>query len=291
MKRILTIYSLISAIVILHGCSFGDDMVKTHANIGFNPVIGHDTRADESVPFPKDRNFNVWALDCSNGNIVINKENIDYGTDGWISATKWPETELEFTAYWPVNLNPEYNKEKGIIIKDFSDEDTDLLVAREKAVYGSDTLIPLHFQHILSRLEFRVRCTLEEHIEFKLTKIELKGYSKKGSYNLNGNGFWETDDANNSKVIYDSEQGASFNISREAQYIGDDFLTIPQICKGTVTVHFMIKIGDGEWIYDSLTTKPLDTEWESGKLYTYTLIITDAKLTFTTGISNWNNRE
>ena len=291
MKRILTIYSLICATLVLHGCSFGDDMVKTQANIGFNPVIGHDTRVDESVPFPKDRTFNVWAMDCSNGNIVINKENIDYGAEGWISAIKWPETELDFTAYWPTTLSPEYNKEKGIIIRDFSDDKTDLLVAREKAAYGSDTLVPLHFQHILSRLEFRIRCIFEEHIEFKLTKVELEGYSNNGTYNQRGNGYWETGSANHSKVIYDSENGESFNISRELQYIGDDFYTIPQICKGTVTVHFMVRIGNGEWIPDSLTSQPLNTEWESGKLYTYTLNITETKLTFTTGISNLNNRE
>ena len=276
---------------LLQGCYFGHDITKIYMNIGFIPVIGHDTRAEESVPFPQNRTFNVWALNSSSGSVVLNNENIRYTSEGWVSAYKWPEAELDFTAYWPTDLNPEYNREKGIIIRDFSSDDVDLLVARERCMYESDTLVPLHFQHILSRVEFRIRHSLEDHMVLKLTKIELSGYSNTGTYNQHGNGFWEIASANNSKVIYQAGEGASFNISKDPHYIGNDFFTIPQICKGTATVHFMVKVGNGEWIPDSVTTQPLNTEWESGKLYTYTLNITDKQLIFTTGISNWNNRE
>ena len=291
MRKTITVGKIILMTFLLYGCSFGDDITKIYMNIGFIPVIGHDTRAEESVPFPQNRTFNVWAMDCSDGSILINKENIGHSAEGWLSASKWPDAELDFTAYWPTDINPEYNREKGIIIRDFSDEDTDLLIAREKAEYGSDTLVPLHFEHILSRLEFRIRQSLEDHIELKLTKIELAGYSNTGSYNLHGNGFWETGSANHRKVIYEAGEGASFNLNREPQYIGDDFFTIPQVFKGTATVHFLVKTGNGEWIPDSMTSEPLNTEWENGKQYTYTLNITDTKLTFTTGISNWNNRD
>lgn len=291
MRKLILSGKIFLMAILLYGCSFGDDITKIYMNIGFIPVIGHDTRAEESVPFPQDRSFNVWALDCSSGSVLINKENIGYSAEGWISAIKWPEGELDFTACWPTGLIPEYNKEKGIIIRDFSNDDIDLLVAREKAGYGSDTLVPLHFQHILSRVEFRIRQSLEDHIEMKLIKLELKDYSKSGTYNLHGNGFWETGPANQSKVIYDAQQSTSLNISKDPQYIGDDFFTIPQVFKGTATVHFLVKIGNGNWIPDSITSTPLNTEWESGKQYTYTLNITDTKLTFTTGISNWNNRD
>ena len=124
-----------------------------------------------------------------------------------------------------------------------------------------------------------------------LTGIELNGYSITGTYNEKGTGYWEVGAADHSKTIYDSNNGASFKLTRDAQYIGEDFYTIPQICKGTATVYFNVRVNGGEWIPDSATTKTLDTEWESGKQYTYTLNITDKQLTFTTGISNWNNRD
>jgi hypothetical protein len=291
MRRIQTIGKMMVAAVMLLGCSFGEDVTKIPMNIGFKPVIGHDTRAEESVPFPADRTFNVWALNTTDGSIYLNKENIAHKAEGWLSVRKWPEAELDFTAYWPINLNPEYNKEKGLIFKDFSADDVDLLVAREKTRNESDTLVTLHFEHILSRVEFRIKHSLEENMELILTGIELNGYSQTGSYNEKGTGYWEVGAANYCKTVYDGNNGASFRITRDAQYIGNDFYTIPQICKGTATVYFNVRVNEGEWIPDSVTTKPLDTEWESGKQYTYTLNITDKQLTFTTGISNWNNRE
>ena len=103
------------AAMMLLGCSFGEDVTKIPMNIGFKPVIGHDTRAEESVPFPEDRTFYVWALNTTDGSIYLNKENIAHKSEGWLSVRKWPEAELDFTAYWPIELNPEYNKEKGFI--------------------------------------------------------------------------------------------------------------------------------------------------------------------------------
>ena len=292
MRRILTIGMMMVAAMMLLGCSFGEDVTKIPMNIGFKPVIGRDVRAAvESVPFPGDRTFNVWALNTTDGSIYLNKENIAHKSEGWLSVRKWPEAELDFTAYWPVELNPEYNKEKGLIFRDFSSDEIDLLVAREKAVYESDTLVTLHFEHILSRVEFRIKQSLEENMDVILTGIELNGYSQTGSYNEKGTGYWEVGAADHSKTIYDGNNGASFKLTRDAQYIGEDFYTIPQICKGTATVYFNVRVNGGEWIPDSATTKTLDTEWESGKQYTYTLNITDKQLTFTTGISNWNNRE
>ena len=279
------------AAMMLLGCSFGEDVTKIPMNIGFKPVIGHDTRAEESVPFQEDRTFYVWALNTTDGSIYLNKENIAHKSEGWLSVRKWPEAELDFTAYWPLSINPEYNKEKGLIIKDFSQDNLDLLVARERTANESDSLVVLHFEHILSRVEFRIKHSLEENIELVLTGIELNGYSKTGSYNEKGTGYWEVGAADHSKTIYDGQTGASFKLTRDAQYIGEDFYTIPQICKGTATVYFNVRVNGGEWIPDSATTKTLDTEWESGKQYTYTLNITDKQLTFTTGISNWNNRE
>ena len=291
MRQILTIGSMMVAAMMLLGCSFGEDVTKIPMNIGFKPVIGHDTRAEESVPFQEDRTFYVWALNTTDGSIYLNKENIAHKSEGWLSVRKWPEAELDFTAYWPLSINPEYNKEKGLIIKDFSQDNLDLLVARERTANESDSLVVLHFEHILSRVEFRIKHSLEENIELVLTGIELNGYSKTGSYNEKGTGYWEVGAADHSKTIYDGQTGASFKLTRDAQYIGEDFYTIPQICKGTATVYFNVRVNGGEWIPDSATTKTLDTEWESGKQYTYTLNITDKQLTFTTGISNWNNRE
>ena len=72
---------------------------------------------------------------------------------------------------------------------------------------------------------------------------------------------------------------------------GYDFYTIPQLCQADIVVSFKVKVGTGGWIPDTMTVGALKTDWQSGKQYTYTLTLTDTRLTYTTGISNWNNRE
>ena len=52
-----------------------------------------------------------------------------------------------------------------------------------------------------------------------------------------------------------------------------------------------MRVGNGGWVPDQLSVGNLRTDWQSGKQYTYTLNLTDTRLVYTTGISNWNNRE
>ena len=54
-------------------------------------------------------------------------------------------------------------------------------------------------------------------------------------------------------------------------YIGEEFYTIPQLCRA--------RIPQVEEI------KELDTNWEPNTHYTFTLNLTETKLTHTTGIS------
>lgn len=281
----------ICAICLLQGCSLSDGMVKIEANIGFNPVIGHTTRADESVPFPVDRSFKVCALNTADGSLVLNNEEIRHGADGWLSGRVWPEAELDFVAYWPLDAGVEYSNGHSLTINGFEYDDVDLLVAFERAEYNSDSLVVLHFEHVLSKVEFRIKHSLHENIEIELERIVLDGYGNKGNYSgKSGYHNWRLVSHGDSKVIYDSQLGASFNLTKEARYIGSSFYTIPQGCEDAdITVEYKIKMGNGEWIHDNMTTTKLETDWESGKQYTYTLNITESKLKFTTGFSNWNN--
>lgn len=292
MKRIFRLGTLAGVMTLACSCVLGLQTNKIPVNIGFLPVIGHDTRAqiEESVPFPQDRSFRIWATDMEDGSTVLDNETVSYGADGWLASEKWPETELLFTAYWPEDLVPSYDPDKGVSIKDFNtDEDKrDILVARNKAEYDADSLAVLNFDHILSRVDFRIMHSLEDHMEIVVTKIELDGYGFTGDYD---DGEWTVDSKNDRHVVYDAGDGEGFALTKEATYIGEDFYTIPQLCQADIVVSFRVKVGTGGWIPDTMTVGSLKTDWQSGKQYTYTLTLADTRLTYTTGISNWNNRE
>jgi hypothetical protein len=260
--------------------------------VGFDPVIGHDTRAEESVPFPAERTFNVWAVSAAGGEVYIDDETISCGSDGWLSATIWPHDELSFHAYSPSDLNPQFSKKDGLTIKDFdcSGGHVDILVAKTGNIgQDADSLVILPFEHALSRVEFRMQQSLDSQISVRLRKIEMIGFASKGTYNSRKSTPWEIGPKDFSYVVYDDPVG--HELTSTPIYIGEEFYTIPQLCSARIEVTFEIKFGDAAWIPQVEEIKELDTNWEPNTHYTFTLNLTETKLTHTTGISNWNNRD
>lgn len=294
-RRGILASAVLAAALLMSGCVVGLRTNKVPVNIGFKPVIGHDTRAEaeESVPFPEDRSFKVWATDMSSGETLLSNEEVRHTAGGWLASRTWPDSELSFTACWPTDLSPEYDRESGVVFKGFNaDTDRrDLLVARAKAEYDADSLVALNFDHILSRVDFRVMHSLEDNIEVLVKKIELVGFGFEGDYNTSGDGLWKVSDKDDTHVVYDAGTGEGYRLTKDATYIGEDFFTVPQLCEAKVVMNCMVRVGGGGWIPDNLVIDALKTDWQSGKQYTYTLNMTDTRLVYTTGISNWNNRE
>ena len=57
---------VLAAAALLSGCvSLQTERVPGY--ISFEPLVGHDTRAVESVPFPEDLSFKVWAVNQTTG--------------------------------------------------------------------------------------------------------------------------------------------------------------------------------------------------------------------------------
>ena len=264
---------------------------KNPVNIAFRPVIGYDTRADESVPFPEDRTFNVWAQKDRGGDLYLDNDNIAY-KDGWNSPKIWLEEGLSFQAYWPLDIPVSYSKSEGIQIKGFdcTAGNVDILIAKAHSDANIDGVLVLPFDHILSRLEFRMMHSLADGMSVRLKKIELKGFGQNGDYNTASSGQWHVKDYSASHVVFESEEGAEV-IKGEPLYFGEEFYTIPQICVASVEVSYEVKYADATWIPQVETIKNLEVVWESSKHYTYTLNLCMDKMKHTTGISSWRNRE
>lgn len=286
---------LACVLLLATSCVNGHRTEKIPVNIGFRPVIGHDTRADreESVPFPEDRDFKVWASDIEEGTVVMDAMTISHGPDGWMASLVWPETVLSFDACWPTDIAASYSPEDGISIKGFdtSKDGRDLLMAMNETDYEIDSLVTLKFDHLLSRIEFRAMSSLDENMEVCLKKISIKGFSFNGDYNVEGSRIWTVGASDDAYDVFDAGDGEGIMLDRGMKYLGDDFFVIPQLFDGDVVMECMIRVGSGDWIPDKLSATGIRTDWQPGKLYTYTFNLTDSKLTHTTGISSWTNIE
>ena len=263
---------------------------KTTLNIAFRPVIGYDTRAEESIPFPEDRSFRVWAQEGS-GSVYMQDERVSYN-GGWTTSYIWPQKDLDFEACWPVDLPVEYSSRKGIQINAFdcTSGDIDILLAKGGSEQVADGILPLRFDHVLSRIEFRMMHSLSDEMSVRLNKIELKGFGNKGDYNVDVNDAWNVREYNSSRVVFESAEGAMLS-KGEPAYFGNEFYTIPQVCVATIEVSYEVKFADATWIPQVETIQKVEIAWDPSKHYTYTLNLCMDKLKHTTGISSWSNRE
>lgn len=291
MKRVFTSGILAAAVLLIAGC-VGLQTNRIPVNIGFKPLIGHDTRAAvESVPFPEDRSFKVWGLNEGNGSLHLEAETVSY-RGGWIASKTWPQAEVSFEACWPEDLGVSYSKKDGLSLKEYdcTAGDVDILFARTgNEEHEIDSLVTLRFDHILSRVEFRMLQSLSSEMQVKLHKIELVGFAQKGDYNADGEYTWKPAAADGSFTVFDAGENP-VDLTSDAEYFGPDFYTIPQHCTAAVKVSFEVRFGEAAWIPQEETIPALDTEWKPSTHYTYTLNLTEKNLVYTTGISSWNNR-
>ena len=266
---------------------------KIAVDIQFRPVIGYDTRADESVPFPEDRSFVLWAQEPQLGQMYIDSETISY--DGiWKSAKTWPEHLIEFQACWPLDLPISYSKTKGLQISEFdcSEGDVDILIAKADSKSQIDGCVVLPFSHALSRIEFRLRHSLSEKMSLRVNKIVLNGYAHKGDYNTRVSNAWKCNDYSASRVIFAAPENHPVQVPcGETIYLGSDFFAIPQVSMPTLELFYEVRFAEANWIPQVSRIESMEVFWEPEKHYTYTLNLGMEKLVYTTGISSWNNRE
>jgi hypothetical protein len=294
MKRNTYFVGVVVALaLLLSGCD-ERETTRTTSNIAFKPLIGHDTRAVESVPFPQDRNFKVWGVNQTSGQALISGETINHTANGWVSTQKWPLDMMQFEAYWPTDLPMEFNPAEGLQLRNFDcgKGDVDILVATAIDDNEDDDVVVLSFDHILSRVEFRMMHSLSEGMSVRLKKVRMVGYANKGDYNTVIPRDWLVDELDHTTVIYDAGDTDGIEIlPGEAQYIGEEFYVIPQACIAALEVTYDVRYGEAGWIPETETIESLKTFWEPSKHYTYTVNLRMDKLTHTTGISSWNNRE
>lgn len=259
--------------------------------IEFRPVIGTDTRAEGSIPFPQDRSFKLWATDDRTGDIYISDAEISYN-DGWYAPKPWPENPLKFAAYWPTDLECEFSEEKGLQILSFdsSQDQTDILLASAKADNDAGSQVTMNFQHILSRVGFKMIHSLQESMSVKINKVTLSDIAMVGSYNLTTPYEWTGLTKHETCVIFEDEEGILID-AKEGTYLENDFYAIPQMTVAKLEVECQIHYGQaGSWIPQTYEIYPIEIVWDPGKHMIYTLNIRIDKMVHTLGISSMNNR-
>ena len=267
--------------------------------IVFNPVIGHEVRAtDMSVPFPEDKTFGVWALDYHQAGSYIDDQEIRCTGGIWTSASLpfWPQSSsLTFYAYSPYDL-PMDLEEGNLVLKDFdvSAEDDELLFARTDSwLIAEQGAVKLPFTHALAKLDMRVANGYGTDMDIRIDRILLRGVAVRGDFSSARYPYWRADESSIVDItIFDSERDGQFLAGPTMQFIGDVHTILPQGLTPSIELTYSFRVDDGAWIDGQRESVELrDVYWEPGRYYTYSLRISEMKLSCTTGIGHWNERD
>jgi hypothetical protein len=284
------ISAVIGGALILSSCVGSLQTNRDSVDIEFRPVIGTDTRAEGSIPFPQERSFRLWATEDGSEEQYISDAVITYN-GGWYAPKPWTDGPLRFSACWPTDLDCVHSADNGLQITSFdsSEGKTDILLAEIKADNEAGSLVTLSFQHILSRVEFRIMHSLHESMSVKVHKVTLEEVAMSGSYNLTSRDRWAGQTKHEDYLIFESEEGLEIN-STDAVELGKYFYAIPQMTSARLKVECQIHYGQaGSWIPQTYEISPMEIVWDSGKHMTYTLNIRMDKMVHTLGISSMNN--
>ena len=284
------IIGILSCAILLTGCVGGLQTNKVPVTIGFKPVIGHDTRVEESIPFPQDRSFVLWAQETPSGQLYMEEETISYN-GGWFASKAWTDEPLDFYAYWPTDLDFTFSSSDGLQLRGFDSTagDVDILVAKANADNSAGSAVPLDFEHILSRVQFRMIHSLSEYMTVKVTRIELSGVSQKADYSVKVQDEWSNHAQFGSYVVFDDPEGQIITAAA-AEYIGKEFYAIPQMFSAKLEIEYLLKYDNSGWVPQTDVIDPLEIVWDPGKHLTYTLNLRMDELVCTAGISSWENR-
>lgn len=270
--------------------------------IVFDPVIGSEVRSssdsDMSAPFPEDESFGVWALDSQSGGRYIDDQQIHClgGVWGSESLPFWPtSSSLTFYAYAPYHLAMRL-EDGNLALEGFDvrEDGTEVLFAKTSSGLTSlEGEVKLPFVHALTKLDMRVANGFGAGVEVRIDRILLKGLAMRGDFHSSRYPYWKADESSTVDItIFDSERDGQFLAGPTMQFIGDVHTIIPQGLTPSIEVTYAFRVDDGEWIDGQMDSAQLrDVFWEPGRYYTYSLRISEMKLSCTTGIGHWNERK
>ena len=251
-----------------------------------------------SVPFPEDKSFGVWAMDDNTSTEYISDTEVRCSDNVWTSGALplWPASStLTFYAYSPCSLPVKFKggvmKLTGFDTETYGDE---LLFAQTASGLNSaqgDVKLP--FTHALTRLDMRIASGFGTDFQVRIDRIVLKNVATVGDYDSSDSPCWSADESTTTDIVFfDSERDGQFLAGAKMQFIGDVHTIIPQQLGASIEVNYSFRADEGGWIDgQSDSTERIYIEWEPGRQYTYSLTINEHKLSYTTGIGHWSERQ
>lgn len=265
--------------------------------VSYTPAVTASTRAPAGE-YPQDTPFGVWIYSLhekktweSNkheATLLASNSIVRYTDGGWTNTPpiEWLGNQhLTVFAYSPYEIDADYSSNKGITIENFDiTEGIHPLFANSAVDCTSERnggCIAIPFIPTLAKVEFRVRSMAQADSILCLRSLTMDDMYYKGRFQSFPRAKWTpTDDTltlefcNNSMMIESS-----------SETVGSQ-MVLPQRVWQPVTLIVDIYDREGNLLVPGrkIVSRQMDSNWNVGKYYSYTLNVTTNAVTFTTDI-------
>lgn len=332
MRRILLVATMAS--VALASCVNEEsmDLTQKAKKVSFDtPVMNTQTRATNygeiENSYPKDEDFVVYAVRHSDdfttwkaGTPFMSNVVVTYNTvaNGWGNSTTdyyWPEDgdKLTFGAFSPIDVaNVASYTDKGLQLSAFTVPATleaqyDLMysdLAKDKTAndtYGGYKGVPIHFNHALSSVEFKIAKSSELKETATLTKIEVVGLANTGAFDQNIGGInaqWTGTSGSATYDVFTGSQEFTITPTRAHNYDGADMLLLPQTLTDDAIVYITYTLNNGQTYTRPVALNELTdassnvvNTWVMGTRYVYTISLDANVIYFAPKPANWEQTD
>ncbi len=293
-----TFYIIVLAFA-FSGCTFDSpDEYNPQLNLMFQPGMYMHIAHDYVERFPTDSDFAVRGWMQPQGSeylpLSVAHSSEVFVTDTTLRDTakdtlwvisghlKWPSTEntLSFLAYSPYSPKVSCDLKNGISYStDILQDQTDFLYTEtieERHKVKDGWIVPVRFEHALSRIDVAVKHNLPDNEDIIVREIFLERVYSSGTFSSFAQPKWHTD----TEVAQLDFFAGTYDAGPTLEPVGRYWFVIPQTLNTIFTVKYFYMNAGGHPVYQERSTKPVRTQLEAGKNYTYEFTIGPEEVKF-----------
>lgn len=302
------------AVLALASCSVDQPVnISGSDGISFRATVGASTKAAE-VNASNLTGFNVTAIGNGENYFTDMEVSVSSGTCTPARTYYWPSYELGFYAYanvsgGTVSIENSAKTITGVTPAAAAAEQTDMIVAYETGdkEHNESSGVPLNFRHALSQVVVKAANLSTSGIQIKVAGVKLGNILDRGTFTYPATttstqnsgtlsqSLWNTSAAEYTDYVISKEATDTVlaSTAKSIMFGGSAWMVVPQqltarasFADGTdegSSIGVMVQILDanngqlypataGQYAYTNI---PIDTNWEPGKKYTYTLNFLD----------------
>lgn len=297
--KIRNMVGMLAVCVWMTACFDNPEEDRDWVDVCFSPAVTPVSRTSQAI-YPVTNTFGMWAYALPVGlqwgkhqvqaEEFISGEAVAYRNQVWQTEKEhgWsPDKSVSFFGWSPFELQASFTPENGVCFKNF-----DVLESERIPMFTNPIIdvsqpylgapVPVLFIHALAKVEFRAHTTMDSELQVYITNVRVRNMAHAGDFVSLPTPCWRAD----GQIADIDFLTSPVKVGQVTKSLGEGKWVLPQWMQQPVEVTYDLYDRDGNAVRQAqtVTTEPMCTEWEVGRLYIYTLKLDSDGVSFNTEI-------